>query len=152
MHPLLPTVLLYLAACCLPALIVSTPSPERLFGITALMYGWMVVPMGNLAWCANLLWFLALNLALTGKHKVATWLGIIAFALGLTTYQLTGDIPGTQAYEMRDRFLQLLPGAYLWFAALAALPIGIRWRAAKTNLASSATLAGTGPPATHDAR
>jgi hypothetical protein len=88
-RPILATViiLIYGAACCLPALAfsryypgnASPPATDSWFGLATLGLGWMSLFFGCVAWLANLLFVLSLLFFLMGWR----WLTVISSGLKL---------------------------------------------------------------------
>ncbi len=100
---LLASVLLFVVACCLPALEFKNSSNaiDVMLGARALAVGWSGVFAAVTGWYANPFWLLGLALAVFGRSK----------------------IPGDEGDVTKSTVVQLLPGFYVWMASLVILPV-----------------------------
>jgi hypothetical protein len=127
------SVLLFIAACFLPALEFSRKTYS---GGDILIVGWFGIMAGCIACYANPVWLFALIMAFVGKNNLALIVGFIALAIGCTTFLLfgrqlgsewSGDVSGNH-YEA---LVRVLPGCYLWLLSLVAVPAGVFFPNAK---------------------
>ncbi len=128
------TVVLYLIACCLPALeFKNSDKPnDIMFGLRALAVGWSGIFAGVMAWYANPFWMLGLILALLRKPVFAAVAGVIAIAIALTTFSVIGrELPGDEGGVTKTTVIRLLPGFYVWIASLVALPVTAAFQRAR---------------------
>jgi dolichol kinase len=131
---LLATILLYIAACCLPALEFrnSDKPNDIMFGLRALAVGWSGIFAGVVAWYANPFWLLGLILSLLRKPIPAAIAGLIAVAISLTVFTLIGrELPGDEGNVTKTAVIRFLPGCYVWIASLVALPVSALFQKAK---------------------
>lgn len=120
-NPILAAVALFALACCLPALQMTK---ETNFGIHCLAFGWLGIFAGVLGWYANVPWIIGLILAAYRKRIPAILFGVLALPLASTVFQDIGrELPADEGNVTKTAIVHLLPGAYLWFLSLAALPI-----------------------------
>ena len=87
------SLLLFVVACCLPALEFknSHNKPDDvMYGLRALVVGWSGIFAGVYAWYANPCWFAAMILAFFRRPTTATIVAVIAVALATTTFAVVG--------------------------------------------------------------
>ncbi|MEP6534899.1 MAG: hypothetical protein ABJF23_06265, partial [Bryobacteraceae bacterium] len=122
MKLLLISPVLFAVACCLPALEFrnsGTPN-DVMLGLRALAVGWSGIFAGVFGWYANPFWAFGLLLSGLRKGRAAAVFGVIAMALAATTFSDIGrELPGDEGNVTRTAILRLLPGCYVWMAALA---------------------------------
>ena len=127
MHsPLLISLVLFLVACCLPALEFSHSGASNSidWSISALLVGWSGIFAGVFGWYANLFWLLGILLSLFRKKMLAVISGAIAIAIACTSFSIIGrELPGDESNVTKMTVIRLLPGCYVWLASLAALPL-----------------------------
>jgi len=126
LRPLLVPLILYILACCYPALEWSNSQKPNdiMLGLRALALGWSGIFAGVFAWYANPLWFVSLILAGFRKPMWALTPSLIAIAISFTVYQDIGrELPGDEGNVTKTAIIKLLPGCYVWFASLISLPI-----------------------------
>lgn len=120
-------ILIYCAACCLPALIFSRyypgndspPAADAWFGLTILGLGWMSLFFGCVAWLANLLFLLALLFFLMGWRWLTVISSGLTLFLSLDTFRLfLIELPGDEGGVARASLQALQPGAWLWLASI----------------------------------
>jgi hypothetical protein len=118
--------LLFAVACCLPALEFNqTQNPKDILsGINVLAVGWSGIFAGIIAWYANPVWLFSLIMGFAGKTRVAAIFGIIALAIGCTTFSLFGrELPADEGGVTQMTLVRTLTGCYAWLASLATLPL-----------------------------
>ena len=118
----------YLTSLLLPGIVYHPnhdPSldPSRLgtvdSGTDILAMGWAGIFVGNIAWYANIVFAVAVVLALDGRMvRTAAVLGLVAFAMGIDALDFTvKPLDESGSHEMLvDR---LAIGFYVWETALA---------------------------------
>jgi hypothetical protein len=123
---LLTSVLLFLVACCLPALEFkhsSTPN-DVMLGLRALAVGWSGFFAAVFSWYANPVWLLGVVLVLLRKPVPAAIVGVLAIVIAYGTFSLIGrDLPADEGNVNKMAVIKLLPGCYVWMASLVLLPI-----------------------------
>jgi hypothetical protein len=126
------SLLLYLVACCTPALELETTSREHLapaahvtmWGFQILLRGYTGIFWGIIAWFANPLWVGALLLVRFKQVKVALAVSLASLVIALTTFWAIGkDLAVWESDIYHQHPSALLPGCYLWMASLAVLPL-----------------------------
>jgi len=123
---LIASFILYLVACCLPALEFknSNSSNNVMLGLRALAVGWSGIFAGVFSWYANPAWLFGAILMCLRKPVPAAVFGVIAIALACTTFQLIGrELPGDEGNVTKTTVIKLLPGCYVWMASLVSLPL-----------------------------
>ena len=115
---LLSFVLLFAAACALPALHL-TGRREVWTGVELIAMGWMGLTLGQYGWLANPAVLIALLLAMRGRTSLAIIFSFIAAALGLHTLWLLGhEIKlGDEPFNT-VRVVSLGAGYYVWMTGL----------------------------------
>ncbi len=127
-NPLLAPLALFVLACCLPALQMAKDN-EVSFGVHALGMGWLGLFAGVFGWYANPLWALGVICSAFRKRIPAILFGLLALPIALTVFNDIGrELPGDEGNVTKTAIVRLLPGAYLWFASLVALPIAAFFR------------------------
>jgi hypothetical protein len=127
-------VLLYLAACAVPALQFeqienAARGPTIMKGYEAALLGWQALFAGNFGWLANLPFAIGLVFVLTGSWRPAAVCCGIALLLALDSLLLMGDRIKADESGLNHMVLNRLhPGFYLWVASIAAALIGSIWR------------------------
>jgi hypothetical protein len=120
-------ILIYGAACSLPALVFSHYSPgndsptaaDAWFGLAILGLGWMSLFLGCVAWLANILFLLTLLFFLMGWRWLTVISGGLALLLSLDTFRLfLIEWPGDEGGVTRASLQTLQPGAWLWLASI----------------------------------
>ena len=117
---------LYAIACCLPALErrQDHAGPDIMLGLRALAVGWSGIFAGVTAWYANPVWLVGLGLAAFRRTNLAFAAGVVALLIGLTVFRDLGrELPADEGNVTKTAIVRVLPGAYVWFASLAALPV-----------------------------
>jgi len=117
---------LFVIACCLPALeFKHSAGPNTImWGLNALAVGWSGIFAGVFAWYANPFWLLGVILGVARKPVAASICGVIAFAIGLSTFALLGrELPGDEGNFTRITVVRFLPGCYVWMASFASLAL-----------------------------
>jgi hypothetical protein len=115
------SLLLFLIACALPAARLENGTVWP--GGQMLLSGALGALFGQFAWYANLLYFLTLIFVALGRRRVALVLsfGPILLALDMLAFPGT-EILLDEGGVNKTRVLALLPGAWVWLAALT-LPV-----------------------------
>ena len=134
MRMLLISPVLFAIACCLPALEFKNSSTgnDVMLGLRALAVGWSGIFAAVFGWYANPFWALGLLLAALRQSKAAGVAGLVALAVAATTFADIGrELPGDEGGVTHTAIIRLLPGCYVWMAALAALPATALLRATK---------------------
>jgi hypothetical protein len=140
--------LLFLLACFLPCIDSGREVPSSdpgwpdftagcHFGLMILLFGWSGGNNG-VPWSANV--FLALGLGCLGfrRYRTAGVLGIIASALGLTTWLMNSF--------SRPHDIHPMVGYYFWQASQLVLAVGAFW-ASSTSLRESQVVGDNGEAA-----
>lgn len=126
------SVLLYLAACCSPALLFTTLTRDSLtpaahdtmWGFEVLLKGYLGIVLGIIGWYANPPWLAALLLARFKRLKAAFVVGLASLVVALTTFLAIGKDLAVWSSDQYHRHLSApLPGCFLWIASLAAVPL-----------------------------
>ena len=113
---------LFALACCLPALHWS--DNDTMFGMRALAVGWSGIFARVFSWYANVFWTLGLVLILIKKPTPAMIAGLVAIALACTLFRdMHRELPGDEGGVTKIAITQLLPGCYVWFASVVAVPL-----------------------------
>jgi hypothetical protein len=123
---LVSSVVLFVAACCIPALQFnkSQGGDDMMLGANVLGVGWSGIFAGVYAWYANPVWLLGLIMGLVGKPRVAAICGLAALAIGFTTFAVIGKmLPADEGGSNQMTLVKTLAGCYVWLASLAALPL-----------------------------
>jgi hypothetical protein len=118
------SILLFVIACCLPALeFKNSHKPNDLmWGANALVVGWSGIFAGVMAWYANPFWMLGLFFGLIRKPWLAALAGVIAVTIACTTFSYIGrELPGDEGNITRTTIIRVLPGCYIWMASFATL-------------------------------
>lgn len=137
MHIVLSSLLLYGAACCLPALIFKDTSASQgilpnysMCGLRTLLEGALCILLGSprsLAWpwLANLFGLLSLAFFLAKRYQNALLLSGIAFLFAVGTYSLIGrEFPLDDDSDSVYHLLMLGSGFYAWLASILILAMG----------------------------
>lgn len=124
-----PPVILFILACATPAISFSQ------HGETGFWLGWGMLPFGwlglfgggephpQIGWYANPILLVAWVMLLLGKWKGSIVLGLLALAIGLTSFSLRSmDIGIDFPSVLSD--IKLGIGAYLWLASMLAIVLG----------------------------
>lgn len=117
---------LYAISCCLPALEwrKDQSGPDIMLGLRALAVGWSGLFAGVTAWYANPVWLVGLALLAFRRTNLAAAAGVVALLIGLTVFRdIDRELPGDEGNVTKTAIVRVLPGAYMWFASLAALPV-----------------------------
>jgi len=127
------SLLLYVIACCSPALELTltttrqnlTPvTHETLWGVQLLLRGFMGIFFGIIAWFANPLWAVALLLVSFKWVKTALAVSLGSLVIAFTTFLAIGkDLAVWESDIYHQRLSALLPGCFLWMASLAVVPL-----------------------------
>ena len=123
---LIASAVLFAVACALPALEFSKGQGAKdvLVGINVLAVGWSGIFAGVIGWYANPFWALGLLLGFFGKPKWAAIAGLIALAIGCSTFTLFGkDLPADEGGVNHMTLARMLAGCYVWLVSLATLPL-----------------------------
>jgi hypothetical protein len=119
---------LYATACLLPAYYVARFGNRAMLGFEVLFTGFLGLPYRIFGWYANLLFFPALFLFWAGRFRVAPWLALAGFLIGLSSRGLetipNANMSGHGGY---DRVVGLGPGLYTWLAAFFVLTVSAFW-------------------------
>jgi hypothetical protein len=122
-------VLIYGAACCLPALVFSryypgnssSPTADTWSGATVLGLGWLSLFFGCVAWLANTLVLLDLLFLIIGWRWATMISSGLTVLLSLDTFRLFFvEFPGDEGGVSRSSLQTLQPGAWLWLASIGA--------------------------------
>ena len=133
---LLLSALLYLAACCTPALTfrIYSDDPARFTletqrGIKLLGTGWMALLFGHVAWLANPAWIAGGVYLLRGDLVKARLWSAISVALALVTLQLYRKwLPRDEGGVMKALLHAPRVGFCLWLASMVtALIAALVW-------------------------
>ncbi len=119
-------IVLFVVACCLPALEFSKGQGGKdvLWGGNVLAVGWSGIFAGVVGWYANPIWVAGLVLVLLGRPKLAAVAGLLALTIGCTTFTLFGkDLPADEGGVNHMALTRTLAGCYVWMASLASLPV-----------------------------
>jgi hypothetical protein len=120
-------ILIYGAACSLPALVFSRYYPgndspsatDAWFGAAILGLGWMSLFFGCVAWLANILFLLSLLFFLMGWRWLTVISSGLTLLLSLDTFRLfLIEWPGDEGGVARASLQTLQPGAWLWLASI----------------------------------
>jgi len=121
------SVLLFVAACCLPALefrSVETGAPDVMFGARALVVGWSGIFAAVMGWYANPFWLVGVIFAAFKKPMFSAMAGIIALAISCSVFfDLGRELPADEGNVTHTRIARVLPVCYVWMASMAALPL-----------------------------
>jgi hypothetical protein len=123
---LLASVILFVVACCIPALHFNKTQggDDMMLGASVLGVGWSGIFAGVYAWYANPIWLLGLIMGFVGKPKFAAILGLVALVIGFTTFMVIGKmLPADEGGSNQMTLVKTLAGCYVWLASLAALPL-----------------------------
>lgn len=135
------SLLLYLAACCSPALLFTTltrdsltpVAHETMWGFQVLLKGYLGIVQGIIGWYANPLWLAAL-LVFPKRPKAALAVGLASLVIALTTFLAIGKDLAVWASDPYHQHLSApLPGCFLWMASLAAVPLACWLRITEQN-------------------
>jgi hypothetical protein len=124
--PLLISPVLFLVACCIPALEFSNTQggPDVMWGGNILAVGWSGIFAGVFGWYANPFWLLGLVLGFVHQRWVAVGAGVLSAAIASTTFLMFGQVlPADEGNVNHMTLIRLLPGFYVWMASLAAVPV-----------------------------
>jgi hypothetical protein len=133
-YPWLPiSLLLYVIACCSPALELTTTTTqaqlapvahETMWGYQVLRSGYMGLSFGIIAWLANPLWAVALVLVAFKWVKVALAVSLASLVISLTTFLAIGkDLAVWKSDIYHQHVSAMLFGSFLWMASLALVPL-----------------------------
>jgi hypothetical protein len=126
------SLLLYLIACCTPALELTTTAREHLtpvthetmWGFQLLLRGFIGVFFGIIAWFANPLWAVALLLVSVKWVKAAMAVSLASLVISFTSFLAIGkDLAVWESDIYHQHPSALLPGCFLWMASLALVPL-----------------------------
>ena len=126
------SILLYLIACCCPALELQTMTGQPLttvgrvsmYGFQILLKGFLGIFWGIIAWFANPLWVLALLLVFFKRVKAALVVSLVSLAIAFTSFLAIGKDLATWKSDVYHQVIgDLLPGCFLWMASLAGVPL-----------------------------
>jgi hypothetical protein len=126
-------VLVYLVACCCPALRFdnyypgnSAPqSSDTWFGWTALLLGWLGIAVGSVAWLANFVLGLTLIFLMCGLRWATLISSAVTVLLSVDFFPvLSAHIPADEGGVGRAVLRPPEIGVWLWFASIAAAFIG----------------------------
>jgi hypothetical protein len=112
------SVLLYLAACCLPASDIGSldlregvHETQPTYGIEHLAWGWVDIPSSLPSWGVNFVLWAGMICWLRGRYRIAAALGISAAMLGATTLV---------SYKLENYYI----GFYMWEGSHIAFAAG----------------------------
>ena len=120
------SLVLYIAACALPALRFTYDNGElqTMPGYAAALMGWTAMFLLNFGWLANVAYFPGLLIFLAGSWTTALAFGVAALLLALQSLMLFGDtIPADESNVRKMSLTGLEPGFYAWIAAIATLVV-----------------------------
>jgi hypothetical protein len=126
-------VLVYLVACCCPALRFdnyypgnSAPqSSDTWFGWTALLLGWLGIAVGSVAWLANFVLGLTLIFLMCGLRWATLISSAVTVLLSFDFFPvLSAHIPADEGGVGRAVLRPPEIGVWLWFASIAAAFVG----------------------------
>jgi len=126
--PYLASLLLFVIACCIPALEFKNSSRpnDLMWGANALAVGWSGIFAGVMAWYANPFWVVGLFLGFIRKPLPAAIAGVLSLLIAFTVFKDIGrELPGDEGGVTRTTIIRLLPGCYLWMASQAMLVLGV---------------------------
>jgi len=132
------SLVLFVIACCLPALEFkhSNGPNDWMSGAGVLLMGCLGIFVGIGAWYANFFWFVGMVLGLFRKGILTAIAGIIAVAIALNTFSIIGRVlPADEGNVAHMTVVRLLPGCYVWMASLVVLPLAAFFRKAKPKAA-----------------
>jgi hypothetical protein len=133
--------LLYLAACAMPALEFEqienlARGPAIMKGYETALLGWQALFAGNFGWLANLPFAIGLVFVLTGSWRPAAVCCGIALLLALDSLLLMGERIKADESGLNHMVLsRLYPGFYLWLTSIAAALFGSIWLRGQSRLA-----------------
>jgi hypothetical protein len=121
-------VLIYLVACCCPALTFdnyysgnSAPQSDTWFGWTALALGWLGILVGSVAWLANFVLGLTLIFLMCGLRWATLISSVVTVLLSLDFFPIfSANIPADEGGVGRAVLRPPGIGVWLWFASIAA--------------------------------
>jgi hypothetical protein len=122
-------VLIYLVACCCPALTFdsyysgnSAPqSTDTWFGWTALALGWLGILVGSVAWLANFVLGLTLIFLMCGLRWATLISSVVTVLLSLDFFPIfSANIPADEGGVGRAILRPPEIGVWLWFTSIAA--------------------------------
>ena len=123
-------VLIYLVACCCPALTFdnyyagnSAPqSTDTWFGWTALLLGWLGIVVGSVAWLANFVLGLTLIFLICGLRWATLISSAVTVLLSMDFFPVfSAKIPADEGGVGRAVLRPPGIGVWLWFASIAAV-------------------------------
>jgi hypothetical protein len=126
-------VLIYLVACCCPALTFdkvypgnSTPqSSDVWFGWTALLLGWLGILVGSVAWLANFILGLTLIFLQLGLRWATLISSAVTVLLSLDFFPIfAANIPADEGGVGRAVLRPPEIGVWFWFASIGVAFIG----------------------------
>ncbi len=126
------SLLMYLLACCTPALEITTTAMGShtpiahvpMWGFQILTNGYLGIFWGIVGWYANPLWLVALVLAYFKWVKTAFVIGSASLVIALSTFLALGkEMSGLEAQQYVEHVSFFLPGCFFWMASVAAIPL-----------------------------
>lgn len=127
------SLLVYVLACCCPALEMATTTTrepltpvtyQTMWGFQLLMMGYMGIAYGIISWFANPLWGVALLLVLLKWMKAALAVSLASVVISLTSFWVIGkDLYVWESDIYHQHVSAALPGCFLWMASLVLVPL-----------------------------
>jgi len=124
--PLAISLVLFVAACTSPALImVGSQGESTIDGLSALVIGWMAPLYGQFAWYANPLLFFGALALLLRFWKTSIVFVILALFIAMDTFQLSAqEIPVNEGLTATEHLQSVQAGFYLWLASIVVIGLG----------------------------
>lgn len=119
------SLVLYVAACVLPALVFVSPNGQQnTDGFSALVIGWAAPLFGQFAWYANLLFILSIIGLLRG-WRITILLVALSLLLAADTFMLYSQrVPADESGNNYMTFQYPTIGFYLWIASMVVIGVG----------------------------
>lgn len=136
------SVILFVAACLLPAMEMKKPNgaTEQVPGFLLLLIGFMGLIVLQFAWLANLLLLAGAITLCVGARRPAAICGRLAVLLSLQTLMLLGSqMPSDAPSSQWETWHRPCIGFYLWVASMVCLtvPQFCSWRRARREHAAT---------------
>ena len=143
--PILPSIALFAVCLVNDGYYIDGPDPRAWapsWGL--LLFGWIGIFSGTVAWLANPVMFLAWIKFFSGRYRTATLFAAIAAAL-ILSFLLTKTVVSSET-PTYSKVVGYGVGYWFWLASAVALLIGslLEWVRSKRRAAGSSSLTGTG--------
>jgi len=129
---ILPSVLLFIAACLLPAyqmVEIKSQEPDTLSGLTCLLFGWAGFFMRQIAWLANVLLGVAWLAIRVRSYVTAICMLLIGTLIACHAFTFLGNVVwADEAAARRLRAVAFGVGLYLWLASFLVPLFPLIWR------------------------